>query len=180
MGTETIRSELLHEGARLGLRQETFHVEGTEQAVDYLVHPGGAAVVALDPGARHVLLVRQFRRPVGEALWQLPMGFRDGDEPAEDAARRELAEETGGTAGAWRRVAAIRPSPGTSDELLDVFLAEDVRLTGAQDLEPGEAGLTLAWWPVTEALAAVRDGRISCGITIASLLLALTGPDRQA
>ena len=180
MESETIRTELLHEGARLGLRQETFHVEGTEQAVDYLVHPGGAAVVALDPGPRHVLLVRQFRRPVGHALWQLPMGFRDGDEPAESAARRELAEETGGTAEAWRHLAAIRPSPGTSDELVDVFVAEDVRLTREQDLEPGEADVTTAWWPVTDALAAVRDGRISCGITIASLLLALTGAGEQA
>ena len=178
MPEEELRSELVHDGEKLGLRQDVLRVAGEDQPFDYLVHPGGVAVVALDRDGSRVLLVRQFRRPVGATLWQLPMGFRDRDgETAEEAARRELAEETGGTAETWRPLAVLHPSPGVSSEQVDVFLARSVTTDGPTDREPGEAGMEMGWWPVPDALAAVRDGRITCGITVAALLLA-TAPDR--
>lgn len=176
-GVETLRSELVHDGEKVGLRQDVVRVGGKEQPLDYLVHPGGVAVVALDRGGRRVLLVRQFRQPVGEALWQLPMGFLDRtDEPPEDAARRELAEETGGTAESWRRLAVLHPNAGVSSERLHLFLASGAATGGPTDREPGEAGMEAAWWPVAEALDAVRDGRITCGTTVAGLLLATSAP----
>jgi 8-oxo-dGDP phosphatase len=171
---QTLSSELVHAGPKLGLREDRVAAGGAEMTVDYLVHPGGVAVVALDPARDRVLLVRQFRRPVGASLWQLPMGFRDrDDEPAEDAARRELAEETGGTAARWERLADLHPSPGVSSERVTVFVADGVRLDRPTEREPGEAGMEQRWWPVAEALSQARSGGISCGITVASLLLAL-------
>jgi hypothetical protein len=71
----------------------------------------------------------------------------------------------------------LHPSPGVSSERVEVILARGAVTGGPTDREPGEAGMEAAWWPVPEALDAVREGRITCGITAAGLLLAATsGP----
>lgn len=93
-------------------------------------HPGSVAIVAVDREGR-LVLTRQFREAARETLLELPAGTLDVGEIPLDAARRELAEETGLHGGSWRQLRLIHPSPGFVREPLTLFLAED--------LEEGEA-----------------------------------------
>ena len=96
-------------------------------------HPGAVAVVALDE-AGQVLLIRQYRHPVGRLLWEVPAGLRDvAGEPLHATAARELLEETGYAAADWRVLADFYSSPGISTERIRVFLARELRLVPEED-----------------------------------------------
>ncbi len=86
-------------------------------------HPGAVAVVALDDAGR-VLMIRQYRHPVGYQLWEIPAGLRDAaGEPPLETARRELFEETGYRAREWHVLIDYFTSPGFTTERLRIYLA---------------------------------------------------------
>jgi 8-oxo-dGTP pyrophosphatase MutT (NUDIX family) len=92
---------------------------------DIVRHPGAVCVVPLEEDRRHVLLVRQYRAAVAEAILELPAGKLDvADEPAVDCAARELAEEIGHRARRWTLLCQFLNSPGFTDERTSCFLAE--------------------------------------------------------
>src|SRR5688572_5517716 len=97
--------------------------EGFEIRRAIIRHPGSAVMMALDLKGR-VLLVRQFRLPANDYMWELPAGRLDEGETALDAARRELREETGYSAAKWTELASYFASPGFLEERMTVFLAE--------------------------------------------------------
>jgi len=130
-------------------------------------HPGACAVVALTE-AGEVLLVRQTRESVREVLLEIPAGIYDvkGEDPASCVAR-EVLEETGYRARNVEPLGRIYPSPGFTDEAIDLFVA------GADDAGgPGEEGVEVVRMPFAEALAAVHGGQIQDAKTVCSLLLA--------
>ena len=89
-------------------------------------HPGAVAVLALDDAGR-VLMIRQYRHPVGYQLWEIPAGLRDAaGEPPLETARRELFEETGYRARDWHVLIDYFTSPGYSTERLRIYLARAV------------------------------------------------------
>ena len=88
-----------------------------------VTHPGAVAVLALDDADR-VLMIRQYRHPVGRELWEIPAGLRDADgESPLRTAQRELLEETGYRAREWHTLADYFSSPGYTTERIRVFLA---------------------------------------------------------
>lgn len=97
--------------------------DGATAKRDYQVHPGSVAVLALDDDQR-VLLIRQYRHPVRQRLWEIPAGLLDvpGENPLH-AAQRELYEEAHCKAEEWRVLVDIYTTPGSSDEALRIFLA---------------------------------------------------------
>jgi 8-oxo-dGDP phosphatase len=135
--------------------------EVTEREV--VAHPGAVGVLALD-GDERVLLIRQYRHPVGYLLWEAPAGLRDvAGEPLHEAARRELLEEAGYRAETWHVLVDSFTSPGMSDERVRVFLARDLTEAPAPDgFQPihEEADMPIAWVPLDEAVAKVLAGDI--------------------
>jgi len=123
-----------------------------------------------------VLLVRQYRVAVGEALLEIPAGTLDvGDDGSiEDpalAASRELEEETGMRAGTWRRIASFYTAPGFASELMHLYLATDLRPADGERLTPDEdEHLLLERLPWREAVAAAERGELRDGKTILGLL----------
>jgi ADP-ribose pyrophosphatase len=143
---------------------------------DVVVHPGAVAVLTLD-GAGQVLLIRQYRHPVGRLLWEIPAGLRDvsGELPWATA-RRELLEEAGYRAREWRILADYYSSPGFSTERLRVFLARDLEFVpeAERDFVPAneETQLVSAWLPLDEAVRKVFAGDLHNGVAALAILAA--------
>ncbi len=133
-------------------------------------HPGGVGVLPLhDDGT--VTLIRQLRPAVGRKLLEIPAGrLNPGEKPA-DCGRRELAEETGLSAGSIQPLGFFYPSPGVFDEVLHLFLGTDL-VQGVSDPEHYEEIETVRI-PIEEALRmAGSDDGIRDGKTIVALLRA--------
>ena len=141
-----------------------------------LQHPGAVAVVALDEAGR-VLLIRQYRHPVGRLLWELPAGLRDvAGEPLHLAAARELLEETGYRAGDWRVLVDFYSSPGISTERIRVFLAQDLSLAPAAQRDyvrvDEEAQLVVGWVGLDRAVDRFTQGDLHNGVSAVGILAA--------
>ncbi len=152
---------------------------GQVAARDYLRHVGSVAVVALD-AQEQVVLIRQYRHPVGARLWELPAGLTDvAGEPPAAVARRELAEEANLRADRWDLLVDLHPSPGCSNEWIRVFLARGLSPADSQFRgEHEEAHLEVRRVPLTEAVDMVLAGQITNGPAIAGLLAAAHARDR--
>jgi ADP-ribose pyrophosphatase len=143
--------------------------DGAEGIREVVRHPGAAGIVAVLPGTR-ILLVEQYRYAIGRPLLEIPAGTLEKDESARACAERELREETGYRASRWRELVSFFPAPGTTDEVITVFLAEGLE-KGEASPEPDE-GIALRTLALREALERVRTKRIRDAKTIVGLLLA--------
>jgi 8-oxo-dGDP phosphatase len=168
--------ETVFEGPVISLYRERIAMPGGGDGVrDIVRHPGAVAVVAVDDQDR-VVLVRQFRQAFGEHLWELPAGLRDSDgEPPADTARRELAEEALLAAGRWSLLAETYSSPGFSDEVVLVYLAEDLTDADRPEgfvVQHEEADMTVERVPLADAVQWVFDGRIRNASAVIGVLAA--------
>jgi ADP-ribose pyrophosphatase len=115
-----------------------------------------------------ILLVRQYRLPARQSLWELPAGRVDEGETVLKAAKRELIEETGFRARTWTKLASFFVSPGFLEERMTIFVA--------QDLTPGEIApmederIEIRWHTAREVDEMVRDGKIIDAKTIIGFL----------
>jgi ADP-ribose pyrophosphatase len=156
--------------------------DGEVVARDYVLHIGAVAVVALDNDDR-MLLVRQYRHPVGRSLWEVPAGLIDAPgEPLADAAARELAEEADLTASSWALLADAYTSPGYSNERIRIFLARGIGQVPEIDRHTRtheEAGLTTSWVPLDEAVGMALSGEVTNAICMIGILAAAQAKARN-
>jgi ADP-ribose pyrophosphatase len=135
---------------------------------DVILHPGAVAILpVLD--AQRICLLRNHRPVVGEVLWEIPAGTLEPGEAPDQAAVRELAEETGYRAQCWRKIHSFFPSPGVLNEITHLYVAQDLT-AGAMDLEADEQlePHVIAW---EQALGWVVDGTIRDAKTVIAVLL---------
>lgn len=152
--------------------------DGSEGELEIVRHPGAAAVLPLWKAGEHperpeatVTLLRQYRYAAGGDIWEIPAGtLEEGESPAA-CARRELEEEAGLRAGRLSRLTRLHTSPGFTDETIHLFLASELT-RGEMAPEAGEF-LEVRELPLREALAMVRDGRITDSKTACTLLYAI-------
>ena len=169
-------SEDLYRGRVISLRRDTVAMPGGGDSVREVVsHPGAVAVVALDDEDR-VVLLRQYRHPVGRYLWELPAGLRDADgEPPLETAKRELAEEVLLSADRWSLLTQVYNSPGFCDEQVLVYLAEDLTEAARPEgfvVEHEELDMTVERVPLADAVQRVFDGDIRNSSAVAGVLAA--------
>jgi 8-oxo-dGDP phosphatase len=141
---------------------------------DVVVHPGAVGIIALDESGR-VLLLQQYRHPVGRLLWEPPAGLLD--EPGEDplaAAKRELYEEAHMQARRWDVLLDVFTSPGMTDEAVRIYLARDVSpATGPRfEGEHEETEMPIAWMPLDEAVRAAQRGDLHNPLAVMGVLAA--------
>jgi ADP-ribose pyrophosphatase len=174
MAYKVAASQQEYDGAIIRVRLDTVVLpDGSQVEREVVEHVDSVAIVALDDQQR-VLLIRQYRHPAGQYLWELPAGLRDkpGEEP-QVTARRELAEESGLEAVTWSTLVELRPSPGISTEVCRVYQAEHLRQGERIGEEEGEErDLRSRWVPLQEALSEVLAARITNGLAVAGLLAA--------
>jgi ADP-ribose pyrophosphatase len=129
---EPIESVSVYRGRLFQVFKDRVRLDGGREATREIVrHPGSVGIIPRDERGR-IVLVRQFRYVTGKELWEIPAGTRDKEgEDVDQAARRELAEETGLKAGRWRKLGSAYLMPGYDDEQMTFYLAEDLTPTEA-------------------------------------------------
>lgn len=141
-------------------------------------HPGiGVIVPILDDG--RILLMRQYRYAAGQSIWELPAGTLNGreengrmvaTEEPETCARRELVEETGYEATTLTRLGECYAMPGSSDEIIHLFIARGLTL-GVQSLDIGEVIDELRFYTLVEAFDMIKKAEICDAKTLLGLML---------
>ncbi len=143
--------------------------DGRHSRREIVRHPGGACVVAMDSN-QYIYMVRQYRLAFNRITLELPAGKLDTCEDPLSCAKRELFEETGIVAADWRELVTVMPSPGYTDELISIYLAEDLT-RGEKNSDDGEF-VSLVKLPLHEAMKMVLDGNIMDAKTCIGILLA--------
>lgn len=168
---EVVRSERVFDGAIFALDRETFVYNGDELTREFVAHPGAVAILAVDSDEQ-VAVIKQYRHPVRKRMWEIPAGLLDvpGEDPV-DAARRELAEEVDLVAESWEPLLTINNSPGGSSEVLQIFLATDLRPAPTRfDREAEESDMETGWAPLDAIVDAILARRVGNPSLIAGVL----------
>jgi len=142
---------------------------GHEMELEVVRHPGASAIVPLTAGGE-IILIRQYRHAVGGFIYEIPAGKLDAGEPPEACAARELTEEAGVVAGRWTRLGSIVTTPGFTDEVIHLYLAEELAPARTAH-EPCEV-ISLLREPLGECLAMIARGEITDAKSICALFLA--------
>ncbi|MEY3908675.1 MAG: hypothetical protein RLZZ90_582 [Actinomycetota bacterium] len=154
-------SEVVFEGMIWNVVRETFEYSGSVLKREFVLHPGAVAIIALNEN-QEILLIKQYRHPVRERLWEIPAGLLDVDgEQKLDAAKRELLEETGYVASGWEELTSFHTTPGGNNETITIFLAKNAQHVGHDLLLEGEeVDMETRWVPLTEAVSSVVRGEM--------------------
>ncbi|HWH94804.1 MAG TPA: NUDIX hydrolase [Baekduia sp.] len=165
---ERIATETIFDGRIITVTNDTFrYADGKTAEREIVRTSGAAAVVAVDD--EHVWLVRQPREPVGDPdSLELPAGRIDGEE-ALATAQRELAEEIGMVAARWSPLKAYRSSVGFTDEVVHLFLAEDLAAAAGEHDSGEDERIEIVRWPLADLEGAITE--VSDSKTLIGLLL---------
>jgi 8-oxo-dGTP pyrophosphatase MutT (NUDIX family) len=170
--TEVVSSDLVFEGRVWNIRRDVVTYGAGEITRDYVDHTGAVAILALDDDGR-VLLIQQYRHPIGMRDWELPAGLLDEEgESHLAAAQRELAEEADLQAADWSELVSFHTSPGGSNEMVHVYLARGLTATPTFAREAEEADIELRWVALDEVVAAILDGSLTNSILMIAVLAA--------
>lgn len=179
---EIVEERLRFHGAVWDVRSDGVRLGDEVVTRDLVVHPGAVGIIALDDQDR-VLLIRQYRHPVGAYLFEPPAGLLDRHkESAWECAQRELAEEAGLRADTWHVLIDFLNSPGGTSETLRCFLARDLHVLPEGRVHTGEAEelhLPQAWVPLDEAVDLVLQGSIQNPAATNGILAAAVGKSMQ-
>lgn len=172
-----VASDTVYEGFIWDVQRDEFRMGDEDSTLkrDFITHPGAVSIVALDEQDR-VLLINQYRHPVGMRMWEIPAGLLDVDgEPPHTAAQRELAEEADMTADDWHVLVDFHNSPGSSSEANRIFLARglhEVPEADRHERDGEEAEIIFRFADLDDAVAAALSGQINSPAAVLGILAA--------
>ena len=167
---KTITSQEIYNGRVFKITRDDVELSDGYKTIREVVHHRGGVVIASEIDGK-ILMVKQFRYPTKEVLYELPAGKLDKEgEKILAAAKRELEEETGHIAKTWESLGFIWTSPGFCSEKLYLFKASDLTPTH-QHLDTGEV-LDYISIDKNEVFSMIKDGRINDSKTISALMRA--------
>jgi 8-oxo-dGTP pyrophosphatase MutT (NUDIX family) len=170
MPFELIKSETLLQGRAFKVKRDYLKTpNGDETKLEIVEHGGSVVLVPVDDEG-NLLLVRQYRHAAEQDLLELPAGTRNGDEPFEECAAREIREETGMEAGRLLKVGGFYLAPGYSTEFMAVFIATDLKLNPLQ--ADFDEFLQLEKIPVRKAVELFQSGQVLDAKSLAAWVLA--------
>jgi len=163
-------SKIVYDGKLLTVYCDKVELpNGKEAGRELIRHPGAVAVVPVTPEG-NIILVRQYRYPIGKTILEVPAGKLDKGEHPDECARRELEEETGYLAHTIKKLSSIYTTPGFTDEVIHLYLAE--HLTLAKQRPDEDEFLDVEVYTKEQIRAMINDGTINDAKSMLALLLA--------
>jgi ADP-ribose pyrophosphatase len=142
---------------------------GKEASREFIKHPGAVAVVPITEDGK-IVLVRQYRYPIGKTILEVPAGKLDKGEHPDDCVVRELKEETGYIANNIKKLTSIYTTPGFTDEVIHLYTADNLKL--AKQCPDEDEFLDVEVYTKEEVKAMLADGTINDAKSMLALLLA--------
>ena len=173
---ELLGSRRIYDGKVVNLRVDTLRgAEGKPHDVEVVEH-AQAVVVIVRPRPNEMVLVRQYRHPLARENWEVVAGVMNPGESPEDAATRELREETGYVAHRVTRLWSAFSAPGFCDELLHFCIVDGYDI-GEPEPDEGEEGMQLGIFAIGELWRKIRADELADSKTQIAVLWALSGRD---
>ena len=165
-----VSSEAVFSGSFLNVCRDVVTLPNGKQATrEFVKHPGAVAIVPVNEKGQ-ILMVRQFRYPLGIEMLEVPAGKLDPGETPDVCAARELAEETGFRPGNLHKLGPIHTTPGFSDEIIHLYLAE--KLVASPEKPDEDEFLQVEAYSIDRLKQMIADGVISDAKTIIALFWA--------
>jgi ADP-ribose pyrophosphatase len=156
-------NQVIYKGRIIGLELTDVRLpHGAETRMEVVRHPGSCVIVPM-PDPDHLMLVRQYRFPVDEFLWELPAGSLKPGEDPQAGAERECAEEIGLLPGRVENLGKFYPSPGYLDEYMMLFRMTELREPTPDDPvahQDEDEHIEVRTFSLEEARAMVKSGEI--------------------
>ena len=166
--TTVLNHQEVYKGKIVNLHVDTIRqASGKSTIREVVLHPGGVTAVPVLADGR-ILLIRQFRYPIGKFILELPAGKLDSGQPPRETVARELEEEIGYKAAVLKYETAFYTTPGISNEIIHFFIARELTPC-VQRLEEGEH-ITVEAYSLEECLEKIKTGEICDGKTILGIL----------
>ncbi|MEZ6013650.1 MAG: NUDIX hydrolase [Planctomycetota bacterium] len=166
---EVLRTERIYDSPWCGLRRDVLRLDDGREQEHHVFEVGDAVCVLPIRADGQVVMIGQFRHPHGKTHWEVPAGRMNVGEAPEEAAARELREETGYRAGRLVRMPGFHPTNGISAHWSFLFVALDCELEGELELDPCER-LIVQTFTQSQCGALLREGRIEDGFSALALL----------
>ena len=165
-----LESKVVYDGNLLTVYCDKVQLpNGKEAKREFILHPGAVAVVPVTP-AGNIVLVRQYRYAVGKVMLEIPAGKLDKGEHPDDCVRRELEEETGYVAHTIKRLSSIYTTPGFTNEVIHLYIADN--LTLAKQHPDEDEFLDVEEYTKEQIRIMINDGTINDAKSMLALLLA--------
>ncbi len=165
---KTLSSTYIYQGKIINLRQDKLKLpDGRETIREIVEHPGAVVILALTDDNK-VVMIKQFRKPAEEVLWELPAGTLEEGEDLLSCALRELEEETGYYSRKIKKLITFFSTPGFCNEKLTLFLAEDLEKRNKN--EDTDEFIKVELIKPNEALRLVQENIIKDAKTIIGIL----------
>ncbi len=170
MPFELLKSEPVFQGRAFKIRRDYLKTpDGRETKYEIVEHGGSVIIIPIDQD-ENLLFVRQYRHAAGMDLLELPAGTRDGNEPHEVCAAREIREETGMAAGKLERIGDFYLAPGYSTEFMAVFLATNLSHNPLE--ADADEFLQVEKFSIKRAIEMAEKGDMPDAKTLAALFMA--------
>ncbi len=164
-----LKRKTVYSGRVFDVQSETWRdAKGSTVTRESVVHPGAVAILPFTSADR-VLMIRQFRMPVGVWIWEVPAGTLEKRETPLQCAKRELIEEVGYAARKWKKLGTIFTTPGFCTEVMHLYRAWD--LTPCRGEADDDEYIRVREMSLEEVLNAARTGRLRDSKSMATLLL---------
>lgn len=168
---KTVSSKTVFQGKIIDVRVDMVALPNGEIAQrDIVKHPGGVGIVAITDDDK-IIMVKQFRKPIEKAIYEIPAGKLDKNEEVEKCGRRELMEETGAVADNFIYLGYMYPSPGFDDEVTHMYLATGLHF-GESNLDEDEF-LDVEYFTKDEVLSMIMNNEINDAKTVIGFFKAM-------
>jgi ADP-ribose pyrophosphatase len=171
---ELLASRRIYDGKVVNLRVDTLRGPSGEPHDVEVVEHAEAVVVIVRPKPSEMLLVRQYRHPLARENWEVVAGGMNPGESPEDAAARELREETGYVAHRITRLWSAFSAPGFCDELLHYCVVDGYEIGEREGFDAGEEDMQLGIFALDELWRKIRADELPDAKTQIAVLWALT------
>lgn len=167
----TLNSEDVFKGVLLNVKKDTVKLPNQKTATrEWVLHPGAAAVLPILPNG-DVILVKQYRYPLGRVTLEIPAGKLNNSEDPIDCVKRELAEETGYKASSFHKLGVIATTVGFSNEHIHLYLADNI-IAGEKMCTDEDEFIDIIAIKWTELMEKIINNIIIDAKTIIAVLLA--------